>query len=135
MSIMTPLPKNHVKLYNTLEDIEASVPYATEDATELDLVVSRFVSFARLVATNHNIAAQFADRSTAHIQLATDLRTAMKVSRENHLYPNVVLPMSKYFAAKMLSELSKSVAKEPAFIEMMERENLLWTEESYSYQI
>jgi hypothetical protein len=36
--------------------------------------------------------------------------------------------MSKYFAAKMLSEISKSVAKEPAFIEMMERENRLWAE-------
>jgi hypothetical protein len=43
--------------------------------------------------------------------------------------------MSRYFAAKMLSELSKSVAKEPAFIEMMERENLVWAEDSYSYQI
>jgi hypothetical protein len=53
---------------------------------------------------------------------------ALKVSRENHRYPNVVLPMSKYFAAKMLSELSKSVAKEPAFIEMMGRENQLWAE-------
>jgi hypothetical protein len=47
---------------------------------------------------------------TAHIRLATDLRAAVKVSRENHHYLNVVLPNSKYFAAKMLSELSKSVA-------------------------
>jgi hypothetical protein len=127
---MTPLPKNHVRLYNTLQDIETSVPYATEDAVELELVISRFVSFARMVAVNQNIAAQFADRSTDHIQLATDLRTAMKISREHHHYPNVVLPMSKYIAAKMLSELSKSVAKEPAFIEMMERENRLWAESS-----
>jgi len=37
--------------------------------------------------------------------------------------------MSKYFAAKMLSEISKAVAEEPAFIEMMERENRLWAEE------
>jgi hypothetical protein len=66
--------------------------------------------------------------STDHIQLATDLRTALKISGENHHYPNVVLPMSKYFAAKMLSEVSKSVAKEPAFIEMMEWENRLWAE-------
>jgi hypothetical protein len=35
----------------------------------------------------------------------------------------------------MLSELSTSVAKEPAFIELMEEENLLWAEDSYSYQI
>jgi hypothetical protein len=36
--------------------------------------------------------------------------------------------MSKYFAAKMLSEISKSVAKEPVFVEMMEQENRLWAE-------
>jgi hypothetical protein len=125
---MTPLPKNHVRLYNTLQDIETSVPYAIEDASELDLVISRFVSFARMVAVHQNVAAQFGDRSTDHIQLATDLRTAMKVSRENHHYPNVVLPMNKYFAAKMLLEFTKSVAQEPEFIEMMERENQLWAE-------
>ena len=123
-----PTPSNHVKLYNTLEDIETSVPYATEDAIELDLIISRFVSFARMVAVHQNVAAQFGDRNTDHIQLATDLRTALKVSWENHLYPNIVLPTSKYFAAKTLSETSKSVAKEPAFIEMMERENQLWAE-------
>ena len=125
-----PTPPNHVKLYDKLQDVETSVPYATEDATELELVISRFVSFARMIAAHKNIAAQFGDRSTDHIQLATDLRTAMKFSQENRLYPNVVLPMSKYFAAKMLSEISKSVATEPAFIEMMERENLLWAEDS-----
>ncbi len=108
---MPPLPKNHVRLYNTLEDIKTSVPYATEDATELELLISRFVSFARMVAVHQNMAAQFGDRNTDHIQLATDLRTALKVSRENHLYPNVVLPMSKYFAAKMLSEISKVSCK------------------------
>ncbi len=40
--------------------------------------------------------------------------------------------MSKYFAAKMLTEISKSVAQEPEFIEMMEGENQLGTEDSYS---
>lgn len=79
-----------------------------------------------MVAVNRKIAAQFGNRNTDHIQLATDLRTALKVSRENHHCPNVVLPMSKYFAAKMLSEVSKSAAEEPAFIEMMERENQVW---------
>jgi hypothetical protein len=33
--------------------------------------------------------------------------------------------ISQYFAAKMLSEVSKPVAMEPAFIEMMEQENQL----------
>ena len=126
---MPPLPKNHVRLYQPLEDMEISVLYATEeDALELDLIISRFVSFAQMVAVHQNVAAQFGEHDTSHIELATDLRTAMKFSWENRLYPNVVLPMSKYFAAKMLSEISKSVAKEPAFIEMMERENLLWAE-------
>jgi hypothetical protein len=36
--------------------------------------------------------------------------------------------MSKYLAEKILAEVSNSVAKEPAFIEMMERENQLWAE-------
>ena len=81
-----------------------------------------------MIAVNKDIAAQFGDRNTDHIQLATDLRTALKVSKQNHHYPNVVLPMSKYLAAKRLSEISKSVAKEPAFIEMMERENRSWAE-------
>ena len=53
----------------------------------------------------------------------------MKVSRQNHCYPNVVLPMSKYFAAKLLSKVSKSVANESKFIELMERENRLWAQE------
>ena len=43
--------------------------------------------------------------------------------------------MIKYFAAKMLSEISKTVAKESEFIELVELENRLWAEESYSYQI
>ena len=121
-----PTPPKHVKLYETVQDIETSVPYATEDALELELVISRFVSFARMVIVHQNMTAPFSDRNTDHIQLATELQEAMKVSRQNHHYPNVVLPMSKYFAAKMLSEISKTVAKEPAFIEMMERENRLW---------
>ena len=121
---MIPLPKNPVRLYNTLEDIETAVPYATEDADELALVIRRFVAWAQMIATRPNIAAQFGDRSRDHIQLATDLRKAM----ENRRHCSVGLPMSKYFAAKMLSEVSKSVAKESAFIEMMERENLLWAE-------
>lgn len=43
--------------------------------------------------------------------------------------------MHKYVAAKILSEVLKTVAKEPALIEMMQRENQLWGEDSYSYQI
>jgi hypothetical protein len=128
---MNPLPKNPVRLYNTLEDIETSVPYATEDAVELELVIHRFVARAQMIATHPSIAAQFGDRSRDHIQLATDLRKAM----ENRRHSNVVLPMSKYFAAKMLSEVSKPVAKEPAFVAMMEREKQLWGEDGSSYQI
>jgi hypothetical protein len=126
---MHTLAKNHVRLYDTLQDIETSVAYATEDAAELDLVISRFVAWAQMTATYHNIAAQFGDQSADHIQLATDLRAAMKFSRENRLYPNVVLPMSKFFSVKMLSEISKAVAREPAYIEMIERENQRWVGE------
>ncbi len=120
-----------MRLYNSLEDIETSVPYATEDGDELELVIYRFVAWAQMIATHPDIAAQFGDRSRDHIELATDLRKAM----ENRRHSIVVLPMSKYFAAKMLSEVSTSVAREPAFVEMMEREKQLWVEDSYSYQI
>jgi hypothetical protein len=125
MSIMQT-SKSKVYLYNTREEIESkSVPYATEDAEVLERVISRFVAWAQMIATHPNIAAEFGDRSRDHIQLATDLRTAMN----NRRHPNVVLPMSKYFAAKMFSEITKSVAKEPAFIAIMERENRLWAGE------
>jgi hypothetical protein len=83
-----------------------------------------------MIATRTNIAAQFGDRSSNRNQLATDLRKAIESRRSN-----VVLPMSKYFAAKMLSDISKSVAREPAFIELIERESQLWAEDSCSYQI
>lgn len=115
-----PIPPNHVRLYETLQDIETSVPYATEDAVELSLVICRFVSWAQVIATHPNIAARFGDLSTAHIQLATDLRTAMKVSREKHLYPKVVLPMSKYFSAKLLAVVSQSM--DPEIAELIEQE-------------
>jgi hypothetical protein len=128
---MAPLPRNPVRLYNTLKDLATSAPYATEDADELELVIYRFVTWAQMIATRPSIAAQFGDRSRDPIQLATVLRRAM----ESRRHRNVVLPMSTYFAAKLLAEITNSVAKEPVFIEMMERENLLWSEDSYSYQI
>jgi hypothetical protein len=106
---MPTLPNNPVRLYNSLEDIEISIPYATEDADELELVTRRFVAWAQMIATHPNIAAQFGDRSRDHIQLATDLRKAMG----NRRHSNVVLPIGKYFAAKMLTVLSRSIAAEP----------------------
>ncbi len=103
---MTPLPKNPVRLYNSLEDIESSVPYATEDADELERVVSRFVSFARMLVVHQNMTDPFGKRNTDHIELATDLQKAMK----NRRYSIVVLPMSKYFAAKMVTVLFRSLS-------------------------
>jgi hypothetical protein len=56
-------------------------------------------------------------------------------SRERSSLSQCWAANEQVFCRKMLSELSKSVAKEPAFIELMEGENLLWAEDSYSYQI
>jgi hypothetical protein len=122
-----PTPKNSVKLYEKLEDIGVVEPYAIEDADELSRVISRFVAWARMIATHPSTAERFGDRSTVHIQLATDLRTAMKVSRENRLYPNIVLPMSKYSSAKLLSVISQSMA--PELAEMIKQENQRWAED------
>ena len=108
-----PTPsKNQVYLYNTPEEIKTSVPYTTEDTTELELVISCFVSWAQMVAT--------------HIQLATDLRTALKVSQQNRLYPNVVLPRNKYFTAKMLYAISRSLG--PELPDFLEQEFQRWEE-------
>ncbi len=113
-----PTPPNHVNLYHTLQDIKTSVPYATVDADELELTGLRFVVFARMLVTHPDTAARFADLSTTYIQLATDLRTAVKVSRQDRLYPNVVLPMNKYYTAKLLYIQSCSLGAElPDFLQ------------------
>jgi len=93
-----------VYLYNTREEIESnSAPYAIEDAEELERVTSRFVAWARILPIYPDVAVKV---GTAHIQLATDLRGAVKASGENRLHPNIVLPMSKYFSAKLLTLVS-----------------------------
>jgi hypothetical protein len=118
--------KNKVHLYNTREEIESkSVPYATEDAEVLEQVISRFVAWARMMGMYPDLRARY---GTAHIRLATDLRAAVKASRENRLYPNIVLPLSKYFYAKLLWATTQAAMMEPAFTEMMERESRLWEE-------
>ena len=123
-----PTPsKNRIHLYNTLLEMKTSVPYAVEDPDELSRVIARFVSWAQMIATHPNIAAKLGESSRAHIQLATDLRTAMKVSREDRLYPNVVLPMSKYFSAKVLFIISQII--EPELTDRIEQENQRWAEE------
>jgi hypothetical protein len=123
---MYTLSKNQVKLYETLEDVRVSEPYAIEDADELSRVISCFVAWAQMIATHPGLATNFRD-PTAHIRLATDLRKAMKFSQENRLYPNIVLPMSKYFSAKLLRVISQSIG--PEIAAMIEQENQRWAEE------
>jgi hypothetical protein len=118
-----------VYLYNTRDEIESkSVPYAIEDAEVLERVISRFFAWARKIGSYPDLAARY---GTEHIRLATDLRTAVKSSQENRLYPFIILPVGKYFSAKLLSETTQAVMRQPAFIEMMERESRLW-DETYS---
>lgn len=72
--------KNKAYLYNTRDEIESkSVPYATEDSEELDQVISRFFAWARMIPRYPDVAAKC---SITHIQLATDLRAAVKASEE-----------------------------------------------------
>ena len=118
--------KNEVFLYNTREEIRASAPYATEDADELEQVISRFFAWTRMMGLYPDMAAKY---GTAHIRLATDLRAAVRTSRENHLYTNIVLPMNKYFSTKLLSEITQAAIMKPAFTDMMERESQKWGEE------
>jgi hypothetical protein len=121
-----PAPsKSKVYLYNTWGEIEnKAAPYTIEDADELSIVISQFVAWARMLPMYPVVAASC---GMAHIQLATDLRAAVKASRENRLYPNIVLPMSKYFSAKLLSVVSKLIG--PEIAEMIEQENRRWAEE------
>ena len=97
-----PAPsKNQVYLYNTRDEIESkSVPYAIEDAEVLERVISRFLAWPRMVPRYPDVAAKC---GTAHIHPAADLRAVVKASRENHLYPKIVLPISKYFSATWLT--------------------------------
>lgn len=122
-----PTPsKNNVKLYETLQTIETSIPYAKIDADELSLVIQRFVSWSAKLVTHPDTTAKFGDLSTTCIQLATDLRTAIKVSQETHTYPDVVLPMSKYFTAMKIILESRSL--DPVVAEMIEQESRRWEE-------
>jgi hypothetical protein len=125
---MPPLPKNNVNLYNSLQDIETSVPYVIEDANELEFIVLRFVTMSRMLITHPDTAAMFGDLSTTCIQLATDLRTALKVSRQERLYPSVVIPMNKYFTAKMIYVQSQSI--EPELPDFLQQEIQKWEEPS-----
>ncbi len=125
---MRALSKNKVYLYNTRDEIESkSVPYATEDSGELDQVISRFFAWARMIPRYPDVAAKC---GITHIQLATDLRAAVKASQENHICPKIVLPMGKYFSAKLLWANSLSIG--PEIAQMIEQENQRWAVE---YQI
>jgi hypothetical protein len=124
MRLMPPLPKNHVRLYNALQDIETSVPYAKIDADELSLVIRRFVTMSAMLITHPDTATKFGALSTTCIQLATDLRTAMKVSRDTRTYPDVVLPMNKYSTAMKIYAEASSL--DPAITKMIEQEFQRW---------
>ena len=122
-----PTPsKNNINLYETPQAIETSVPYAKIDADELSLVIQRFVTWSAMLVTHPDTAAKFGELSTTCIQLATDLRTAMKMSRYARTYPNVVFPMSKYFTAMMIFTRSRSL--DPIVAEMIEQESQGWEE-------
>ena len=120
-----PTPsKNNVNLYETPQAIGTTVPYAKIDADELSLVIQRFVTWSAMLVTHPDTAAKFGDLSTTCIQLATDLRTALRVAQETLTYPNVVLPMSRYFTTMKIYIESRSL--DPGVTEMIEQESRRW---------
>jgi hypothetical protein len=128
MSKVATLPQNNINLYETPQAIQTSVPYARIDADELSLIIQRFVSLSLMLVTHPATAAKFGELSTTCIQLATDLRNAMKVSQETCTYPDVVLPMNKYFTTMKIYIESRSL--DPVVAEMIEQESR-WREEDF----
>lgn len=125
-SNMATPPKNYINLYETLQAIETSVPYARMNADELSLLIRRFVSLSTMLVTHPDTAAKFGDLSTTCIQLATDLRTAMKMSQDAHTYPDVVLPMNKY--SRAMTIYIESCTIDPVVAKMLEQEIQRWEE-------
>jgi hypothetical protein len=124
---MNILSTGNVYFFETQQDIDVSGPYATISVEELTSMVHRFVSWAAMVATHPEIAESFGEVSTIHIKLATDLRMAVKRSRQEHAYPNVVLPMQKFKAAMKLLTLTRAI--EPGFAGLIAGENQMWDED------
>ena len=124
MSRMPTPSKNNVNFYETLQDIETSVLYASVNADELSLVIRRFVSWSQMLLTHPDMAAKFGDLSTTCIQLATGLRTAMRVSRNAHTYPDVILPMNKYSTAMKI--YTESCTPRPELPDFLVQELQRW---------
>lgn len=61
---MATLPQNNINLYETLQDIETSIPYASVSADEMALVMRRFASMAAMLVTHPDTAKGFGDLST-----------------------------------------------------------------------
>ena len=80
-----------------------------------------------MLVTHPDTETRFGELSATCIQLATDLRTAMKASQETHTYPDVVLPLSKYFTAMKIYIESRSL--DPVVAEMIEQESRRWEED------
>jgi hypothetical protein len=118
---------DNVYFFDSENDVRGSRPYASLSQEELASLIQRFVSWAGILATHPKLAESFGDASTAHIMLATDLRMAMKKSRQDNVYPNVVLPTQKFKAAMKLATISR--AMEPEFAALIAGENQMWEED------
>jgi len=103
---------DNIYFFESQKDIEVSGPYAILSAEVLAVVIQRFVSWAEMSATHPDLAESFGEASTAHIKLATDLRIAVKKSRQENTYPNVVLPAQKFKVAMTLMRLTSSLELE-----------------------
>jgi hypothetical protein len=117
----------NVYFFESQKDIDVSGPYATISAEELSAIIKRFVSWAAMVATYPDLAETFGDANTAHIKLATELRNAMKVSRQGGIYPNVVLPICKFRSVMTLMRISRLLESEME--EMIAHEHQKWEDD------
>jgi hypothetical protein len=103
---------NNINFYEALTDIGVTKPYAVISAEELTAVVRRFVAWARMVATHPDLAQSLGDENTAHIVLATSFRIAVRQSKQDGIFPNVVLPARKFKAGMELITVSRQLEPE-----------------------
>lgn len=126
---MTTQAYNTIEFYETPQDIGAIEPHTTITIDELSLIIKRLVASATMIATRPDIAKKFGIESTVPIKLATDLRTAIKVSEQNGVHPNLVFPNNQLRTAMDFALIRISPAQEAELQEMFAIETRKWEED------
>ncbi|MFT3892728.1 MAG: hypothetical protein QM730_13945 [Anaerolineales bacterium] len=116
-----------VNFYEAQKDIGVAQPYAVISMDELSSMIKRFVSLATMIATHPDVASSLDDTSTSHIMSATYLRRAVKNSEQGGIFPNVVLPASRFETAMNLIKISQEL--DPEIMRLMAYESQKWEED------